>query len=292
MKNIVSMSAKALAIVAVIGLVLGSNAQAASSSALKACVATSGKVSIKARCASKEKLLSVKSLTPVVIAGAKGDAGAVGPQGPVGERGVQGAKGDRGDAGAQGPKGDRGDAGAQGAQGTHGAQGAVGPVGPQGVQGAVGPVGPQGPQGLRGVSAFDLLPSGAVLRGIIGGEFYASTANSEWGVTESLGGVPAAAFSNELVVINNNVNVDNECGGSSCLSSEELTYSSYCPGSYQNPSAYPGWICIYPAADTNAAGLRAYAVPSGDGRYGFFVRWTATSVGQTRFRAVWAFTAP
>ncbi|WP_326494214.1 hypothetical protein [Aerococcus sp. Group 1] len=100
-----------------------------------------------------------------VYDGAKGDPGAVGPQGPKGDAGAKGEKGDPGKTGAQGPqgeqgatgergpqgpKGDTGAAGPQGPQGPRGEQGATGERGPQGPKGDTGAAGPQGPQGLRG----------------------------------------------------------------------------------------------------------------------------------------------
>lgn len=73
--------------------------------------------------------------------GAKGDAGAVGVQGPKGDPGAPGS------AGAQGVAGPKGDTGSQGAKGD---TGAAGPAGPQGVTGAQGAAGAAGAQGAAG----------------------------------------------------------------------------------------------------------------------------------------------
>jgi hypothetical protein len=100
------------------------------------------------------------------------------------------------------------------------------------------------------------------------------------------------AFGNELTEVKNNTVVDNECGGGPCLHEEELVYSNNCTGTFENPTASPGWICIYPQGASNADQIRGLAMPAGSSRYGFLVRWKNPSVGATYFRGVWAYTAP
>lgn len=86
--------------------------------------------------------------------GDKGDTGLVGPTGqtgavgPTGATGAVGPTGEKGEQGIQGPKGDTGAVGPTGETGAKGDTGAVGPtgqtgsVGPTGKTGAVGPTGP------------------------------------------------------------------------------------------------------------------------------------------------------
>ena len=82
-----------------------------------------------------------------LVAGVKGDTGAVGPTG---------AKGEKGDTGLIGPTGATGPVGPTGSQGSVGPTGLTGAVGPTGATGAVGPTGPKGdtgsigPTGLKG----------------------------------------------------------------------------------------------------------------------------------------------
>lgn len=261
-------------------LIVPSLALAASSNrAMVACVSkNSGAVTIRAKCRPHESPLTFTNLVQSPsVASVKGEKGDMGPQGP---QGIAGAQGPKGDQGIPGVKGDHGDIGATGAQG---------PVGAQGIQGLPGATGAQGP---RGVSAFDVLPANTTIFGVIGADYTSSSAGSEWSALASLNGIPPVAFSNELVTIQNNVNVDNECDGASCLHTEELALSSNCTGSVDNPTAAPGWLCVYPIQDTNARVVRGYALPLGNGRFGFMVKWSAGAAGRTTFRAVWAYTAP
>ena len=82
---------------------------------------------------------------PRGAAGAKGDQGIQGIQGPAG------AKGDQGIQGIQGPAGAKGDQGIQGIQGPAGAKG------DQGIQGIQGPAGAKGDRGIQGIQG----PAGA-----------------------------------------------------------------------------------------------------------------------------------
>jgi len=250
---------------------LSSEAQAAT---VRACVTTKGVISVKTQCAKSEREVKVAGISNLAAAGPQGVQGVAGAQGPMG---LQGVKGDRGEPGALGEKGLPG---AVGAQGVAGSQGAVGP------QGAVGET------GSRGVSAFSELPAGTVLRGVIGADYYAAAANTEWSVSQSLSGVPPTTFSNEMVVVQNNTVVDNNCSGAPCVITEELTYTRHCTGTASAPISEPGWICIYPTSDGNAASLRGTAIPNDAGQYGFLVRWIAPNSGRTTFKAVWAYTAP
>ncbi len=88
--------------------------------------------------------------------GVRGDAGAVGPQGPKGdlgpkgEMGYMGMIGPPGKEGAVGMPGPKGDAGVRGDAGAVGPQGPKGDLGPMGIQGPMGMVGPAGAQGPKG----------------------------------------------------------------------------------------------------------------------------------------------
>ena len=94
-----------------------------------------------------------------LVAGVKGDTGAVGPTGAKGEKGDTGLVGPTGQTGAVGPTGATGATGAvgptgekgeQGIQGPKGDTGAVGPTGQTGSTGATGAVGPTGQTGAVG----------------------------------------------------------------------------------------------------------------------------------------------
>lgn len=79
-----------------------------------------------------------------LVAGVKGDTGAVGPTGAKGE------KGDKGDTGLVGPTGEKGDVGPTGAIGAVGPTGEKGEQGIQGLKGDTGAVGPTGQTGAKG----------------------------------------------------------------------------------------------------------------------------------------------
>ena len=81
-----------------------------------------------------------------LVAGVKGDTGAVGPTGAKGEKGDTGLIGPTGATGPVGPTGP------QGSVGPTGAKGDTGSVGPTGLTGAVGPTGQTGPQGPTGAT--------------------------------------------------------------------------------------------------------------------------------------------
>lgn len=83
----------------------------------------------------------------VLLNGAQGPPGPIGPKGdtgPVGPQGVAGATGPKGDTGAAGPKGDVGATGATGPKGDVGATGATGPQGPSGIVATASNAGPIG----------------------------------------------------------------------------------------------------------------------------------------------------
>jgi hypothetical protein len=74
-----------------------------------------------------------------------------------------------------------------------------------------------------------------------------------------------------------------------CLNSEEVAQQSQCTGSFSNPTAPPGMVCIYPDVFFNVRGIQA----SGSGGYGFYGFWsTAPGTSCSNFSANWAFTAP
>ena len=252
----------------------------------------SGNVVVRKRCAKSERAVRIGDLMTQGPAGSVGPKGDTGTQGPKGDAGAQGAHGATGAQGFKGDTGVQGATGPMGPMGTQGLQGATGVSGPQGVVGPQGAVGPQGPQGIRGESAFEPIPAGRTVFGVVAADYYGSTAQTTWSSSVSLPAAAPAPFGNEVTVVKNNTEVDNECGGATCLHDDELAYSNNCTGTFTAPTAPPGWICIYPASVSNANQIRGLAVPSGSSRYGFVVRWRNTSVGGTSLRAVWAYTAP
>lgn len=136
---------------------------------------------------------------------------------------LQGPKGDTGARGLQGPKGDKGDTGS---------------VGPQGIQGSNGAKGDPGEAGAAGQSAFDTLASGTTVRGFI------ETGFGGYGSFQAL--VPQLLTNDDIIIARNKA-VTDLCPDLSCLSDSELEKdASGCTGSFENPTAPGGKVCIYP----------------------------------------------
>jgi len=65
-----------------------------------------------------------------------------------------------------------------------------------------------------------------------------------------------------------------------------------CTGSYANPTAAPGYACIYPSGATNAKNLQA-TVPGGMSTpLGFAVQYFGVATGYAELAGSWAYTAP
>lgn len=68
--------------------------------------------------------------------------------------------------------------------------------------------------------------------------------------------------------------------------------AAQCPGTAASPSAAPGYVCIYPYAQHNAA-LNNGAIWSGHtDKYGFQMSWSSVAGGVSWVFANWAYTAP
>lgn len=62
-----------------------------------------------------------------------------------------------------------------------------------------------------------------------------------------------------------------------------------CPGSYQSPSAEPGWLCLY---EESREGLAAGLPSVGVNKYGFHFAFTDSGAGDVYATGTWAATAP
>lgn len=275
--------------------VVVSHQSAAYAQRMVACTNINGTILVKRRCSATEQRLSVSQLKSTSIVGPRGEQGAQGErgeQGPQGAPGVQGPQGPMGPIGPSGAQGAQGERGERGERGLTGPQGIPGLTGAQGQVGAQGPQGPVGPMGPRGESAFNTIPAGRTVYGVVGGEFRNTVENAEWVTLSSLPAMAPIAFNDQQVIIKNNTVVDNGCGGASCLSAEELAHTHLCTGSAAAPTAPPGVVCIYPTHDLNAFNLWGFGTPNGAGQIGFAVKWKAVNTGRSSFRGVWAYTAP
>ena len=110
-----------------------------------------------------------------IPAGAKGDKGDPGEQGP---QGIPGEKGDTGPAGPQGIQGEPGAMGPAGPAGEKGEKGDTGPAGPageKGEKGDTGPAGPAGEKGDKGDSGVVAIANTGDANGVVDGITYDAT---------------------------------------------------------------------------------------------------------------------
>lgn len=166
----------------------------------------------------------------------------------------------------------------------------------------VGPQGPQGSQGPRGVSAFDPLPSGVTIRGVIGGVHYddfnfnhpvayVATLPASMNGLLSADSVIIAATS--VATASNGVFGTNECQTESdCLNIEESSTSFFCTGNSANPTAPPGKCCIYVRELANVQNLRAAAEGSNAQTLGLVITGFSRFNSTSYLSAVYACTAP
>jgi hypothetical protein len=160
----------------------------------------------------------------------------------------------------------------------------------------------------KNVMNFSSVPAGQTITGVIGLEFIAATAcnnggsysgtnttctNNTWGASASF---PLKAPS---VIKAENVGI---VGG--------LNENPECFGSYDRPSAAPGYLCIYPGNEQGfferveaevlnvskngdgAYAVEAYPFTGRGSQHGFRISVVPKSTGPTKFYATWAYTAP
>ena len=236
-----------------------------------------GTVIVRTKCKKGEEKLALTNVASLGIVGAQG---ATGPQGPAGAQGVTGPSGPQGPAGAQGVTGP------SGPQGPAGARGVTGPSGPQGPAGARGVTGPSGPQGPAGASAFEPIPSGQTVYGVVGGDFDAYQVSGDWYGFSSLPAEAPVALDNTHVVVVETSIVSGK------LDPSEMSQQSHCPGSASSPAPDPGYLCIYPTQASNVDHIIALAIPLGNSTSGFTIGWNNAILGDTYLRARWAYKAP
>lgn len=153
--------------------------------------------------------------------------------------------------------------------------------------GPAGPTGPAGAEGPRGVSAWDTIPTGTTVTGRFYETFEAVAPNQYLIANIEL---PAQA---PEPLISTRINFAPD---SSAVTSDD---DASCTGTYLEPTAPPGQVCIYagriPSGVTNLAGYMWADVPHRS--YAFFVQGAGPAVApspptQTQYWASWAYTAP
>lgn len=170
-------------------------------------------------------------------------------------------------------------------------------TGTVGAPGAQGPQGPMGPMGPRGVSAFEPIPSGKTVYGVIG-VTDGKNANDTVYLYASLPAVASVPIPAANVVVRANEALLGDCSGQSCLSARMQAVQSACPGTSSNPTAAPGFVCIYPTAvrggfqDGSISGYDLFTESGAFTRVGFSFSYGTSVTGNTYFEGIWAYTAP
>jgi len=154
------------------------------------------------------------------------------------------------------------------------------PRGLRGLKGDKGDKGDAGAPGAAGRSALTSLQSGETIRGTIGTRENNLVAADEIGVTATFP-IPAAIALDDAHV---NVDGNDEAAGE-------------CAGTASNPTAAPGYVCVYPWFQANDEAASPDGVIWGDDaaaaeKWGFQVSLKAEAEGFTAWFANWAYTAP
>lgn len=220
----------------------------------------------------------------VILAAAAGYAGGVlgsgGPREPgvtLAAQTVQTAQ--TAQRGARGPRGPQGRRGFPGIAGPTGPVGALGPPGPQGDPGTPGERGAEGPKGEKGDAGTTKLPkiidSGETLTGV-----YVAR---EWiGPT---GGTVNTFVSYIAPLKTAPANMDYVDAG---------TTSEACLGNVDEPTAPPGWLCVYERSYSNAftPTFNNIEAATGDssGRHGFWLAAAPGGEGDSYWFGTWAVT--
>lgn len=193
----------------------------------------------------------------------RGDSGERGPTGPIGLRGEQGSKGDAGPQGIQGFPGTLGDKGDQGGKGD---------------------------TGERGSSAFDTIPSGTTVRGVITAQGVAF----ERVAVSFQAPIPKAILFDDVIRATTAALTAACVDITKCLDATEIDKDfTQCTGSAESPTAPAGTVCIYPITWSIVNGNSPTSSHPFEGissLYGF--QLTPSMGHQSRFEAVWAYTAP
>lgn len=166
-----------------------------------------------------------------------------------------------------------------------GPTGPAGPAGAAGAPGAAGAVGPAGPTGTPGRSAGDTLPAGQTMTGYF-----------------SFSGTTATADLNTFHIVSLPMRVPTPLTSASAVDFSADAFPSTtdddddCTGTFSNPTAPSGQVCLYVSAVSGIAALEGQVLDPSDStasRSAFGVQYNVTNDnGAYRLFAAWAYTAP
>jgi hypothetical protein len=118
---------------------------------------------------------------------------------------------------------------------------------------------------------------GETIRGTIGGQVLSQATSTEWGFNAQLPRAAPVALDDAHVVING-------------VPADEPT--PVCTGTAANPTASPGYVCIYPYSTGSMNGLAGSIWGTGTNKWGFQVSINASAIGEVYWFANWAYRAP
>jgi len=134
-----------------------------------------------------------------------------------------------------------------------------------------------GPPGARGLSAWDVIPSGQTITGNATLDGHASDV-SDWAFSVALPGrAPVPLADNTVNFASDGAAIDDD---------------TTCTGTAAAPTAPPGKVCLYRTAiSSNTVNLEGLALLHVAGS-GFRIYWAANAAGDTYVHVSWAYTAP
>ena len=142
------------------------------------------------------------------------------------------------------------------------------------------------------------LETGDTVKGVIGG---AGVVGLLQFVPISLSkAAPSAIQSEDMVIarVPNLSDITGNCSGAGCLSAfESAKDASVCTGTFDNPTAPVGKLCVYVDVNYGAYDLEVQLMskstnPNGGSRFGGGLQWRTTSGYVSKIKANWAYTAP
>jgi hypothetical protein len=151
--------------------------------------------------------------------------------------------------------------------------------------------GPAGPAGAAGASAYDTVPSGKTIHGVVGFGQTTTAGNEDMEIDQQLSMPAAAALKDSDVYVSLS---GMAAPGTGQIAPTTTDTNAGCTGTAQNPTAPAGKVCVYVVDGANAANVQGSGLGANGSPYGFKLSWQSqtASGGRSYVDAVYAYTAP